>query len=171
MINKIYIVGPVGSGKSTLARKLSKEFGFVCSELDSIVYEPDPSTGDNRKRSVEERDLIFNSVLSNERWIVEDAGRAYFEIAMQKADAIIHLEPSVYVRKRRILLRWIKQRLHLGKCGYIPDLLMLKLMFKWTKSYEIGADGVKERLKNYKDKIYIIKSERDVKKYIQTYLT
>ena len=153
MYNKIYIVGPVGSGKTTLARKLSEDYGFYCCELDSIVHGTDPSTfAGNRKRSVEERDNLFNSVLIKDSWIVEDTGRACFGIALQEADSIIQLEPPVPVRLQRILLRWIKQNLHLEKCGYNPNLHMLKCMFRWTLNYEKGADGVKERLKPYKHK-------------------
>jgi adenylate kinase family enzyme len=171
MINKIYIIGPVGSGKSTLARKLSKEYSFVCCELDSIVYEPDLSspTG-NRKRPVEERDSMLNSILSNKRWIVEDAGRAYFEVALQKADSIIHLEPPMLVRKWRILLRWIKQNLKLEKSGYTPSLKMLKAMFKWTSNYGIGTDGVKERLNPYKHKTTLVRTNREIVDYINEYL-
>lgn len=171
MINKIYIVGPVGSGKSTLARRLSKEYGFVCCELDSIVYEPDLSspTG-NRKRLVEERDSMLNSILLNKRWIVEDAGRAYFEAALQKAESIIQLEPPMLVRKWRILFRWIKQKLRMEKCGYIPNIKMLKAMYGWTYNYEIGTDGVKERLIPYKSKISLVKTNRDITNYINEYL-
>ncbi len=171
MINKIYIIGPVGSGKSTLARRISKEYGYAYCELDSIVYQPDLSspTG-NRRRSDEERESMLNSILSNKRWIAEDAGRADFEAALQKADAIILLEPSVFVRKRRIVLRWIKQKLRLEKCGYAPNFRMLKAMFKWTKNYEIGMDGVKERLIPYEPKITLLRTNREVDNYINEHL-
>ena len=167
MVNKIYIVGPVGGGKSTLARKLSKEFGLVYCELDSIIYEPDPtSLTRNRKRSEAERDSLLNRVLSNEKWVVEDAGRAIFEVVRQKADSIILLEPPLSVRKHRIILRWVKQMLRLEKCGYRPGLYMLKLMFKWTKNYELGLDGLKDRLIPYKHKIALLQTEKDIKRYI-----
>ncbi len=171
MCSKIYIIGPVGSGKTTLARKLSKDFGFDCCELDRIVYELDPTSRvGNRKRSEEERDRMINMVLLKDRWIVEDAGRAYFEIALQKADSIIQLEPSISIRRQRILLRWIKQNLHLEKCGYAPNIQMLKCMFKWTLNYENGSDGVKERLMPYKHKISIIRTKEDIDKYINKFL-
>ena len=172
MVNKIYITGPVGSGKSTLAWRLSKEFGFVCCELDSIVYEPYPnSSAGNRKRTEEDRNLLFNAVFSNEKWIIEDAGRKCFEIAWQKADSIILLEPCVNVRKRRIIFRWIKQKLHIEKCGYKPTLDMLKAMFRWTKNYEVGTDTLKEKLAPYKQKISLIRTERDIQQYINEHLT
>ena len=167
-IAKIYVVGPVGSGKSTLSRKLANDYNLVCCELDSVVYEPDPlSSSGNKKRSIADRDARLQAVLANSRWIVEDAGRDYFEIAMQKADSIIQLEPSIRVRKRRILFRWIKQNLHMEKCGYIPDLEMLKRMYQWTRNYDIGADGVKERLAQYASKITIVRTKSDIRRYIK----
>lgn len=168
MINKIYIIGPVGSGKSTLAKRLAEEYNFIYCELDSVVHEHDLSSpSGNRKRTEEERDSLVNAVIYNDKWIVEDTGRICFEYLMREADSVIQLEPPVFVRKRRILLRWIKQRLKLEKCGYNPNLTMLKLMSKWTKEYENGTDGVKERLAKYKDKIYLIKTKRDIAEYIK----
>ena len=150
MIDKIYIVGPVGGGKSTLARRLAEKYGFICCELDSVDYEPDAtSPSGNRKRPEDMRDMMLGVMLSRERWIVEDAGRAYFEKALQLADSVILLEPPIFVRRFRILVRWVKQNLRLEKCGYIPDREMLRLMFKWTRNYDFGVDGLKERLVPY----------------------
>lgn len=171
MVNRIYVVGPVGGGKSTLARELSNQFGFTCSELDSVVYEPDQSSSSgNRKRPEKVRDAMFHEILSKERWVVEDTGRAYFELALKQADSIIQLEPPISVRRYRIIRRWIKQNLHMEKCGYIPDMKMLRLMLKWTNNYESGADGVKERLTFYKAKITVIKTKKDINNYICRYL-
>lgn len=165
-VDKIYITGPVGSGKSTLARRLANGHGFYCCELDRVVHSWDSLTSDNRKRPDDERDAMFGAVISKDRWIVEDTGRRCFEQAMQAADSIILLEPSAWVRRFRILLRWIKQNLGIEKCIYIPDFETLRRMFKWTKSYESGADGLKGRLEAYWPKITVIRNEKDIVKYI-----
>ena len=171
MVNRIYITGPVGSGKSTLARRLSEVYGFACCELDGIVYESDAasSTG-NRKRPEAERDALLYAVLSHEKWVVEDAGRACFEIAWRRADSIILLEAPVSVRVRRILLRWVRQKLRIEQCGYTPNFTMLILMFHWTRNYDSGADSVKERLRPYQSKLSVIRNKRDIETYVNKYI-
>lgn len=101
---KYYIVGPVSSGKSTLAKKLSKILDIPYKSLDEVVHVPDKSAPfGNRKRKVEERDKIFNSIINQEEWIVEDVGRACFEEGLKKSDTIIFLEIPSKIRSYRII--------------------------------------------------------------------
>lgn len=168
MIDKIYIAGPVGAGKSTLARRLAKEYGFFCCELDSVVYEPNPDAPNgNRKRTPEARDALLADVLSRGRWIVEDAGRDCFDCAMRQAESILLLEPPVAVRLWRIVTRWVRQNIGLERCGYIPDWEMLRLMFQWTRKYETDGYGLRARLNAYADKITRVCGEREVRRYIR----
>jgi len=167
LTNKIYIVGSVGSGKSTLARRISEAFGFAYFESDSIIHEPDPdSPTGTRRRTEAERDALIDEVLTQERWIAEDTGRRIFEMLWQEADSIILLEPPVFIRKYRFILRWVKQMLRLEKCIYRPGLYMLKLMFKWTKDYETGVGTVKDRLVPYQDKVSVLRTQYDIERYI-----
>ena len=172
MLKKIYIVGPVGSGKSTLARKISREFGHTCCEMDSVIYEPyAASSSGNRKRAEADRDALIGEILSAPSWVMEDAGRPTFEYLWEAADAIIFLDFPVSVRKRRIVLRWIKQRLGLERCGYKPDWVMLKLMFKWTQNFEDGIDTLKARLVRFGDKVIRLHTNHDVKRYIDEHIS
>ena len=164
---KIYIVGPVASGKSTLARQLSERLRIPCHSLDEVVHISDKSNPwGNRKRSVEERDKLFSSIISQKDWIAEDTGRPCFEEALKEADRIILLEISTKIRKYRIMKRWIKQRIGLEKCIYKPCYQMLKWMFKWSKDYDKGRDNLKERLLPYKEKIIILRKNKEVKEFL-----
>jgi len=98
--------------------------------------------------------------------VMEDAGRPAFEYLWEAADAIIFLDLPVSVRKRRIVLRWIKQRLHLERCSYKPDWVMLKLMFKWTQNFEDGIDTLRARLVRFGDKVIRLRTSRDVNRYV-----
>lgn len=168
VISKLYIVGPVGSGKTTLAKKLSRHYGLPCCELDGIVYEPNPEAPNgNRKRASADRDAIFCSVLNQDAWIMEDTGRPCFEDGWKRADSILLLEPAARVRKFRILRRWLRQNLQLEHCGYIPDYQMLKCMFRWSDNYDNGTDEVKRRLLPYRSKLSIVKTNRDLDRYVK----
>jgi len=165
-MNKIYITGSVGSGKSTLGKNLAKEFGFAYCELDSVIYKPyAESTSGNRKRSIEDKDALISDVLSSERWIIEDSGRKEFEYIWDEADSIILLDPPKSLRNWRIVSRWIKQMLHVEKCGYRPGFYMLKNMIKWARDYDKGE--LQSRLRRCEDKLSILRNLADVELYIE----
>lgn len=164
---KIYVTGPVGGGKTTLARELSCLSGLPCCELDCIVYETDPDhPGGNRKRNPEERDRLFQSVLSGDGWIMEDTGR--FEEGWKQADFILLLEPPAGIRKVRIVKRWLRQRLCLEPSRYQPDFRMLQSMFRWTDRYERGESSLKERLAPYRDKMILLRSRHDLREILDS---
>lgn len=144
---KFYIVGSVASGKSTLAERLSEKTGIPCRHLDEVVYTADPSEpwGD-RKRPAEERDALFQKILNSRDYIIEDAGRACFLEGMKEADTVLLLDIPLAVRRKRILLRWVRQNLGIEPCIYRPGPGVLKAMYRWAKNYETGADGVKSRI-------------------------
>ena len=72
-MNKIYIIGPVGSGKSTLAKALSKKLNIKYYELDMVIWDEN-----ERKRTDEEIKEIFDGIMSQDSWIIEDVGRNTF---------------------------------------------------------------------------------------------
>ena len=98
---KIYIVGSVASGKSTLARKISHITGAPCYHLDEAVYTVDPSEPwGNKKRPLEERDRLFQAMLAQRHYIMEDAGRDCFRAGMEQADTVLLLEIPRIVREK-----------------------------------------------------------------------
>lgn len=165
---KIYIVGPVSSGKSTLARKLSKTIGVNYHSLDEVVHIPDKSNPwGNRKRQVEERDKLFNSVIRQPEWIIEDVGRPCFEEGLKQADTIVLLEVSIKVRNYRIIKRWIKQRLGIEKCIYNPRYEMLKCMLQWSNNYDVGKDTLKERISKYQEKVITLRNNKEINTFLR----
>lgn len=164
---KIYIVGSVGSGKSTLARRASALTGIPCTHLDEVVYEEDPSDSwGNRKRPDEEVERRFRSVLQQEHYIMEDAGRSRFVDGMAQADRIVVLDYPLPVRKYRILRRWVRQNLGLERCIYRPHLKMLRAMFRWVNSYETDCDGTKSRIKRFSSKVIRLTNKKETEQWL-----
>ncbi len=168
---RIFIIGPVGSGKSTLGRRIQKDYGFAYQELDSVIYTPyEGSPTGNRKRPEEEQQRLLAEAMSQDKWVMEDAGRLCFEPAWQQADVILLLDMPSLLRKRHILSRWIKQRLGLEPCGYRPTLRMLGMMFRWTKQYNVGKSPSWERMAPYLHKMIVLHNQREVERFIAQYL-
>jgi adenylate kinase family enzyme len=160
---KIYIVGPVASGKSTLAKRLAETLNIPYQPLDEVVHVPDKShPWGNRKRPVEERDKLFQWVIQQPDWVIEDVGRPFFEEGLVEAEAIVLLDIPVKIRNYRIIKRWIKQRLGIEKCIYNPRFEMLKCMLRWSKDYDAGKDNLKARISPYQEKTVTLRNNKDI---------
>lgn len=157
---KILIFGIVASGKTTLAAKLSEKLDIPYFEGDCIAWGfPDEK---RYKRTNDEQAEIIENINKNENWIVEGTYRESQKVLYEYADKIIFLDTPLHIRKFRIILRFIKQKLGIEKCHYKSDIAMLKLMFKWTKDFEIHRQEHIDRLLKYKDKLIWVKSSKEL---------
>jgi adenylate kinase family enzyme len=169
---RIYIVGSVASGKTTLAKKLSNKLGIKCIHLDGIVHIKDKNDKDwgNIRRPDEEINRLFKSTVLKPHWVIEDAGRKMFSEGMETADMIVHLKPSLFVMRMRVMTRFLKQKLGMEDCLYTPSIHMLKFMFKALNNYETGKDDLEVRLNQYTNKVVILSSGKEVKKFMDSVL-
>lgn len=167
---KIYIVGSVASGKTTLGKKLSKIINTPCIHLDGIVHIKDKSNKvwGNIRREDHEINRLFLDVMEQENWLIEDAGRKCFNQGMEDADTIIYLKPSIHIRKKRVIVRYIKQKLGVEYCLYKPSIKMLKFMFQALQKYESGIDDLEQRLVPYNFKVKVLKNKKNINTYLRT---
>ena len=165
---KTYIVGSVASGKTTFAKKISNKLDIQCTHLDSIVHIKDKSNKEwgNIRRTAEEINRLFFELINKPQWIIEDAGRKSFSEGMERADMIIYLKPCKFIRKKRIITRYVKQKIGIEDCLYTPSLKMLIFMFRAIMNYETGKDDLEIRLNQYIDKTITLKSNKDIKKFM-----
>lgn len=164
---RLYITGSVASGKSTLAEQVSEITNIPCTHLDNLIHIPSAEShlGDI-KRSDEDIDKIFYSVINQDNYIIEDTGRERFIDGMKNADEIIILDIPLIIRIYRIFSRWIKQRLNIEKCIYKPNLTMLKSMFRWLTNYETGKDGTKSRVDLFSSKVLCLTNQKDISTHL-----
>lgn len=163
---KILIIGAVASGKTTVAKKISEHTGIKYYEIDSIVHDDKK----NIKRSEDEQINIINQINKNDDWIIEGTLRKNIYVLLELADKVIYIDIPLRIRRRRIILRYIKQKLGIERCNYIPNIKMLKNMFKWTNDYEKQKNKFERYLRKYKGKLEIFNesSENIFKKFIKT---
>lgn len=158
---KVLIIGIVASGKTTLARRLSKETNIKNYEIDLIVHDDK----NKRKRTNKEQQKIIEKINKQSDWIIEGTLRKNLYNLLELADKIIYLDIPIQVRKRRILLRYIKQKLKIEKSNYRPNKEMLKNMYKWTNEFENNKIELEEEMLKYKEKLIVLKSKRKIKLY------
>lgn len=159
---KILISGIVASGKTTLAKKLSSTLNIPCYEGDSIAW---GFPGEKRyKRTNEEQAETIQRIDQKGDWIIEGTNRESQKMLHDMADRIIFLDTPLYIRKYRIMMRWIKQKLGLEKCNYKPDIKILKQMFIWTSDFEKKRNEYEKYLSNYQDKLIWVHSVKELEK-------
>ena len=150
-MKKIYIIGPVGSGKSTLAKALSRKMNIKYYELDMVVWDEN-----ERKRTDEEIDKIFNEILAEDSWIIEDVGRNKFAEGFRQADVVYYIDLKPSLIYKRCIIRWIKQKLNLEPYNYKPTLAGLKDMLKWARSNTKKRDLRIASAKEYNSNLVIL---------------
>lgn len=159
-MSRIYIVGIVASGKTTLAKRLSKEMQIPYYELDCIVHVK--TDIERYKRTPEEQVEEIRRIDSLGDWIIEGTYRSSCHCLLEMADRIIFLDPPLWLRKFRILTRFVKQQLHIEPCHYKSDLYMLKMMYKWTDDFEKNRVQFEEMIEEYKSKLTLITTSKAV---------
>ena len=116
---KIYVIGPTGSGKTTLSEVLSKKHNIKCYELDLLVYYDEYG---HVNRPDEVREKMFKDILKKKSWIIEDVGRSKFEEGRKQADIIYYINIPRIVVYKRVMHRWLKQKLGKERYNYPPTL-------------------------------------------------
>lgn len=127
---KIYVIGTVGSGKSTLSKKLANYYNINYYELDNVIWEYNPN-GDIR-RDNEDIKKIFNDILSNDNYIMEDVGRDIFKQGIIDSDIVIYYNLNKFTLYKQLIKRYLRQKLGVEYSSYKPSIKMLINMFKWV---------------------------------------
>ena len=149
-ILKIYILGPSGSGKTTLSKKLSKKYNIKSYELDCVIY--DDNNG-HIKRKEKEAEAIFNNIIKQDSWIIEDVGRNIFNKGLEYCDIIYYLKIPRFVVYKRVIKRWLNQRLGKEKYNYPTTLYQFYDMLKDAKSYFKHENDKIKKIQKYEDKV------------------
>ena len=156
-MRKIYIIGPVGSGKTTLSKKLSKKYNINRYELDKVSWDDDNG---NIKRSDEEIAKLFNEILDNDSWIIEDVGRTIFKKGREDADIIYYIKISRLQSYYRVTKRWIKQRLGIEEYNVLPNFKQLLYSIWTVNSYFKKEKKKLNELKEYQSKLIFLNNKK-----------
>lgn len=159
-MRKVLIIGIVASGKTTLAKRLSKNINVPWYELDCIVHHQ-TATGRNKRTADEQVDVIMN-IDKNGPWIFEGIYRESYQCLLEMADTIIFLDTPLWKRRVRIFTRFLKQKIGIEKCHYKSDIMMLKMMYKWTRDFESNRKSFEAKLQLYKNKVIRLTDNRSL---------
>lgn len=159
---KIYIIGIVASGKTSLAKMLTRHYDIPSYEVDVIVH---PRDGKIQKRYHEDQVAYMKTLDQAGDWLVEGTYRKSCDYLLDQADLIVFLDPPLWLRRLRILTRYMKQQLKIEKCHYESNLTMLKAMYRWTNDFEDKRSDFESMLNKYKDKLLVLNEKTSQSNY------
>jgi adenylate kinase family enzyme len=159
-MKKVLIIGIVASGKTTLAKRLSKKINAPWYELDRIVHHQ--AVAGRYKRTADEQAEVIMNIDKTGPWILEGTDRESYRFLFEMADTIIFLDTPLWKRRIRILTRFLKQKLGIEKCHYESDIMMLKMMYKWTRDFESNRKSFEANLHLHKNKVIRLTDNNDL---------
>nr|WP_239551692.1 DNA topology modulation protein FlaR [Streptococcus saliviloxodontae] len=133
-------------------------------EKDDIVWVRDPK-GDY-KRSDEERDALFASILAQEHWIVEGSPRKVLQESFEEANIIIFLDPPSLIRVNRLIRRWLKQRSGREAHHIFSDFSAFRQFLVWHREFNRMKKDLLDSLSGYSDKLYVCQSSKEAETVI-----
>ena len=165
---KIAIVGFSGSGKSTLARNLSEYYNLPVLHIDTVHHLPAW-----KHREVDEEKAMMEEFLnSNDNWVIDgNYFKLSFDRRMDEADIIIIMKFNRFKTIYRAHKRYKKY-----KNTTRPDMTegceekFDFEFFKWL-FYKGRSKATKRKYHDiemkYSDKVVILKSQKQIDKYLK----
>ena len=163
-MKKIYIIGSPGSGKTYFSKKLSEKYNIKCYQLDKVAWDDDNG---NIKRTEEEALKIFNNILKNKSWIMEDVGRSMFKKGREEADIIYYIKISKIKAYFRVTKRWIKQRIGIEEYNHPPTLKQLLYFISTVNSYCKKEKIKLKEFEQYKKKLVFV-TKKDINNILKS---
>lgn len=108
---------------------------------------------------------MFNDILKNKTWIVEDVGRNCFRQAVKTADVVYYIDLKRFCLYYRLIRRWIRQKLNLEHYNYKPTINSLCELLQWLHK---DLKNKNDKLKTLKEinKNVIILNNKEIKSMI-----
>jgi adenylate kinase family enzyme len=130
---RIHIIGGPGSGKSFVAAELSRRLGLPAYDLDDLFWNRSRSIRGIRADAVE-RDRRLAAIVAQDGWIIEGVYYGWLAPSFDRADIIIELTPSLWLRHWRVIRRHLRRRV--GRAGSTPESVGdLWRLLRWSHMY------------------------------------
>lgn len=151
---RVHILGGPGSGKTFLAMQLCAAADLAHVDLDELFWD-NKATDYNTRRSPADRDRLLQKTVSQECWVIEGVYHSWLQPSFERADIVVILAPSVWLRDWRIVRRFIGRKLKSAAPRHRRETLKgLWGLIKWNHAYEgDNLARAKECLKPFAHKI------------------
>ena len=105
------------------------------------------------KRTDEEIENMFNNIINQDSWIIEDGGRDRFDKGLECCDKIYYLKIPKFIVYKRVIKRWFKQKLGKEKYNYPPTFYQFYDMLRIAKLYFKHEKDKLKKISKYEYKL------------------
>ena len=165
-MERVIIIGCGGAGKSTLARALGEKTGLPVVHLDQIWWAP----GNWEHMEREDFDKILALEMDKPRWILDGNYNRTMEPRLERCDTVIYLDMPRFVCLKswigRVIKNWGHARQDMGPgCAEWFDPEMAGWIWNFNKKNRRRYYDLLNSLEG--KQVYILKSRREVKHFLQ----
>ena len=165
---RISIIGGPASGKSLLAQKISKKFDIPHIHIDRFWFE---AAAHKTSKGSFEREIIHGKIKSQveafvnqENWISDGAYFWMQPIIASRADKIVFLDIPLWRRLLNHAQRMLHREKRHKETYFWDDVLFFGEIIKRTYTY---GPKFKKLIAEFKDKVIILKSRKEIAGYLQ----
>lgn len=164
---KIAVIGYSGAGKSTLARALGERYGIPVLHVDQVYWAPGW-----QERDREEANRIVHEFMEKPQWIIDGNYTKFeYERRLAETDEIIFLEfhcLTCFFRAWKRFLQYRGQtRVDMGEgCLEKMDLEFMQWLL-WKGRKRQKEKWLEAGLNKYLEKVTILKSQREIDRYLE----
>ncbi len=133
--HRIHVLGGPSSGKSFVAAKIAARYGMEAYDLDELFWDPAAPTYGVRA-DPEKRDQALAALVRQEAWVIEGAYYKWLTPSFERAELILLLTPSVWLRDWRLLKRFALQLLGRSSSKKKETFISLFELMQWNHTYE-----------------------------------
>ena len=129
------MIGGPGSGKSFIAAKIAATFGVKVYDLDDLFWDPHVP-GYRVRADKEKRDQALAAIAMQDAWVIEGAYYKWLIPSFERADLIIILNTSVWLREWRIVKRTVPCLFRRSLSTKKESLGSLLNLLQWNHTYQ-----------------------------------
>lgn len=166
---RITILGLPGSGKSTLARRIAEKQHIPYIHIDRFWLE---AGGGHNSRSTPNPEQAHAHVrmkvleaIQSESWVSDGVYSLIQPEIAKRADTLIFLEIPLW---RRLLNHAVRTMRTIGKPGELTFWNNMGFFLEMIKRDFTKKSKIKEFLKAYREKTIILRSRKEINKYLRT---
>jgi adenylate kinase family enzyme len=135
---RIHVLGGPGSGKSTVAAKIAAALGTPVYDLDDLFWDDTAPTYGTRA-DPQKRDQALEAIAQQETWVIEGVYFKFVTPSFERADLIIILTPSVWLRDWRLVKRSTLRILGRSPAKKKETFGSLVRLLKWNHAYDTNV--------------------------------
>jgi adenylate kinase family enzyme len=132
---RIHVLGGPGSGKSYAAARIAATYAIEAHDLDELFWDRNARTYGVRADK-EKRDHALAALVTRNAWVIEGVYYKWLAPSFDRAEVILIMTPSVWLRDWRITKRFVLRILGIVPTKKHETLVSFVQLLRWNHTYD-----------------------------------